>query len=164
MAAVLAVAAASIYGSYVVLIPAVIIALVAFATSWKSLLPRQVWEDPSVVGVNRLATHSRLGYYTTFKEAAACGQSPNVVSLRSVLCDVLVRAYETGSGRRRDHEPSSKDIAQTKIARFSASTKESSFVKSKLFTFHLTFISVFEQASLLDSESNLPCASSVFWA
>ena len=57
-------------------------ALVALVASWRSLLARKPWEDPSIVHVNRLVTHSRLGNYTTFDAAAARGQSPNVVSLR----------------------------------------------------------------------------------
>lgn len=67
---------------YVVFVPVVVAALVAFFTSWRSLLPREAWEEPTIVGVNRLATHSRLGNYPTFEEAASRGQSPNVVSLR----------------------------------------------------------------------------------
>ena len=57
-------------------------ALVALVASWRSLLARKPWEDPSIVHVNRLAAHSRLSNYTTFDAAAARGQSPNVVSLR----------------------------------------------------------------------------------
>lgn len=56
--------------------------VIAFATSWRALLPRKAWEDPATVGVNRLPTHSHLVNYPTFNSAEARGQSPNVVSLR----------------------------------------------------------------------------------
>lgn len=65
-----------------ILVVVVVAACVVFITTWRAILPRKVWEDPSIVGVNRLATHSRLGNYPTFQDAVARGQSPNVVSLR----------------------------------------------------------------------------------
>lgn len=65
-----------------VLVVVVVAACVVFVTTWRAILPRKVWEDPSIVGVNRLATHSRLGNYPTFQDAMARGQSPNVVTLR----------------------------------------------------------------------------------
>lgn len=70
--------------TYAVAISALLVAaaLATIITSWRSLLPRKAWEDPSIVGVNRLATHSRLGNYRSFDDAAARGRSPNVVSLR----------------------------------------------------------------------------------
>ena len=62
---------------------ALVLALAVFFTSWRSLLPRKAWEDPSVVQINRLPTHSRLRNYPSFEEAAALGRhSPNVVDLR----------------------------------------------------------------------------------
>lgn len=57
-------------------------ALATVATTWRSLLPRKEWEDPSITGINRLAAHSRLGNYSSFEGAVARGQSRNVVSLR----------------------------------------------------------------------------------
>lgn len=78
---VVGLAAASTCGLEV-LVVALLAAFVVFITTWRAILPRKVWEDPSIVGVNRLATHSRLGNYPTFRDAMARGQSPNVVSLR----------------------------------------------------------------------------------
>lgn len=68
-----------------VLVAIAVAACVAFVTTWRAMLPRKVWEDPSIVGVNRLATHSRLGNYLTFQDAAARGQSSNVISLRYIF-------------------------------------------------------------------------------
>eukprot|EP00904_Undaria_pinnatifida_P009940 jgi/Undpi1/6076/HiC_scaffold_20.g08561.m1 len=83
IAAIVLVAAASTCG-YVVLVLVGVPAVVAIVASWRSVLPRKAWEDPSIVHVNRLATHSRLSNYSSFDAAAARGQSPNVVSLSSV--------------------------------------------------------------------------------
>ncbi|CAM9483796.1 unnamed protein product, partial [Hapterophycus canaliculatus] len=61
---------------------ALALAVAVVFTSWRSLLPRRAWEDPSTVHVNRLPTHSRLRNYSSFDQAADCTQeSPNVVSL-----------------------------------------------------------------------------------
>lgn len=83
---------------------ALCLALVVFFTSWRSLLPRKVFEDPSTVQINRLPTHSRLSNYPTFEEAAARGErSPNIVSLRYDLCVAMhhrVNAAACGVGNR----------------------------------------------------------------
>lgn len=103
-AAVTAVALAAAWtGGYVVLVLVGVPALVALVTSWRSLLARKPWEDPSIVHVNRLATHSRLSNYSSFDAAAARGESPNVVSLRYVrsmgrglLRNSLIRKHKRG--------------------------------------------------------------------
>lgn len=66
---------------------ALCLALLVFLTSWRSLLPRKVFEDPATVQINRLPTHSRLQNYPTFEDAVARGQrSPNILSLRYDMC------------------------------------------------------------------------------
>lgn len=70
---------------YVISVLVTVGALVVLATSWRAVLPRRAWEDPLMVGLNRLPTHSRIHNYPTFEAAAARGQSPNVVSLRCVV-------------------------------------------------------------------------------
>lgn len=78
-------AAASAWGTWVFAL-ALVSALAVLLTSWRSLLPRKAWEDPSVVQINRLPTHSRLRNYPSFEEAAARGSHlPNVVDLRCAL-------------------------------------------------------------------------------
>ena len=80
-------------------------AAVAIVASWRSVLPRKAWEDPSIVHVNRLATHSRLSNYSSFDAAAARGQSPNVVSLRYVKKSVAHQVIlEPGIGQFREFE------------------------------------------------------------
>lgn len=69
---------------YVVFGVTVFVSLVVFVTTWRAVVPRQAWEDPTTVGVNRLPTHSRLCNYPTPEAAEARGQSPNVISLRCV--------------------------------------------------------------------------------
>lgn len=77
------VAAAAVTLEPWVFVVALCFALVVFFTSWRSLLPRKVFEDPSTVQINRLPTHSRLQNYTTFEDAVAREQrSSNIVSLR----------------------------------------------------------------------------------
>lgn len=83
-AAACALAAASFCG-LLVFVLALVLALAVLLTSWRSLLPRKAWEDPSSPQTNRLPTHSRLCNFPTFEEAAAASSgsgSPNVVSLR----------------------------------------------------------------------------------
>eukprot|EP00903_Cladosiphon_okamuranus_P009523 g9072.t2 len=80
VAAVVA-AAASACGTWVFAL-ALVLSLAVLLTSWRSLLPRKAWEDPSVVQINRLPTHSRLRNYPSFEQAAAReNRSPNVVDL-----------------------------------------------------------------------------------
>lgn len=75
-------AAASAFATWVFAL-GLILALAVILTSWRALLPRKAWEDPSVVQINRLPTHSRLRNYPTFEEAATRVRlSPNVVDLR----------------------------------------------------------------------------------
>lgn len=70
-----------------VFVLALVLALAVLLTTWRSLLPRKPWEDPSSAQTNRLPTHSRLCNYPTFEEAAAAASgrgSRNIVSLRYV--------------------------------------------------------------------------------
>ncbi|CAM9105095.1 unnamed protein product [Choristocarpus tenellus] len=58
-----------------------VLALAVVRWNWRALLHRKEWENPRVVGIQRLPSHSRLCNYTTFHSAVMRGVSPNVVSL-----------------------------------------------------------------------------------
>lgn len=70
---------------YVTFVLAALGSLAVAVTTWRVVLPRAAWEDPSVVGVNRLPTHSRLCNYPTFEAAEAREKSSNLVSLRCIF-------------------------------------------------------------------------------
>ncbi|CAN0537517.1 unnamed protein product, partial [Ectocarpus sp. 12 AP-2014] len=104
VAAACALAAASFCG-LLVFVLALVLALAVLLTSWRSLLPRKAWEDPSSPQTNRLPTHSRLCNYPTFEEAAAASSgsgSPNVVSLSGTWKFLLASGVSASPGGFED--------------------------------------------------------------